>query len=96
MTTVPFEPLSKLTAEKNLAAFIEHARNELAVFGTDLDFDSDEWDITAHRLADGERRAKQGRIRLFFAKKRKDGGQPLSGRVLDFAKAYVRSEVAHL
>jgi len=94
MTAIDFEPLSKVSAEKNLAAYIAYARNEVAAFGSDLAFDSDCWDVTAHCLAAGERRASQGKIRLYFSRKQKDGGEPLSVRVRTFAKAYVRSEVA--
>ncbi len=49
MTSIPFEPLSKLTAEKNLAAFIVRARIDLVAYGTDLDFESNCWDVTAQR-----------------------------------------------
>lgn len=94
MTSIPFEPLSKLTAEKNLAAFIVRARTDLVAYGTDLDFESNCWDVTAQQLANGDRSTKQGKIRLFFSKKLKDGGEPMSDRVRSFAKAYVRSETA--
>ncbi|MCG7400579.1 integrase [Caballeronia zhejiangensis] len=96
MTAHVFEPLSKASAEQNLAAYIAHARNEVVAFGVDLDFGLDCWDVTAHCRSSGERRANHGTIRLYFSRKQKDGGQPLSDRVRDFAKAYVRSEVACL
>ena len=96
MTSIFIEPLSKLTAEKNLAAFIVRARTDLVAYGANLDFESNCWDITAQRLADGDRSAKRGKIRLFFSKKLKDGGEPMSDRVRSFAKAYVRSEMVRL
>jgi hypothetical protein len=41
-----FRPRAELDAAKNLAAFIEMCRTQLTVFGADLDFDADVWDIT--------------------------------------------------
>ena len=93
---IPFAPLSKINAEENLAAYIAHARTEIAAFGPDLDFEENVWDITAHCLALGHRGTRQGRIRLYFTQRLDEGGAPLSQVVLTFAKAYIRCEVAHL
>ena len=43
---VMFQPKRELDAEANLANFVSLARDQLTVFGSDLDFDSDEWDVT--------------------------------------------------
>lgn len=90
----PFDPLAKISAEENLAAYIKYSRNEVTAMGKDLDFDADVWDITEYCVARGERRAHQSRRLLYFRKRIKDGGAPLSKGVGGFAKAYVRSEVA--
>ena len=42
---VLFRPGKGLRAEANLAAFIRYARDDLAVFGADLDWDSPRWEL---------------------------------------------------
>ena len=64
MTTVTrLKPRALRDAQAKLDAFIANARNELTAFGKDLEFDSDCWDVTEHYLAQGDRRAKQARVR---------------------------------
>lgn len=92
----PLKPKALRAAQANLDAFIARARSGLTAFGADLDFDADCWDVTDHCLARGDRRAKQSRTRLYFAEVAGVGGQTLSPGVRLLAKAYVRSEVAHL
>lgn len=41
-----FNPKAEIDAEENVSAFIELCRSQLTIFGADLDFESDEWDIT--------------------------------------------------
>lgn len=93
---IPFKPKALRAAQANLDAFVAHARDELAAFGADLIFDSDCWDVTAYCLARGDRRTTQSRVRLLFAELPGVGGRTLSPKVRALAKAYVRSEVAHL
>lgn len=45
---VLFKPRRELSAEKNLAAFVSFCRDELTIFGTDLDFENMSWDITKY------------------------------------------------
>lgn len=97
MTTMTLlKPKALRAAQANLDAYITRARTELTAFGSDLDFGADCWDITDYCLARGDRRAKQSRTRLYFAEVTGAGGRTLSPGVQLFAKAYVRSEVAHL
>lgn len=96
IATTPLKPKALRAAQANLDTYITRARTELTAFGSDLDFDSDCWDVTAYCLARGDRRAKQWRARLYFAEVAGTGGRTLSRRVQAFARAYVRSEVAHL
>lgn len=41
-----FRPKAELDAAANLAGFVASCRNELTVFGEDLPFDMDVWDVT--------------------------------------------------
>jgi hypothetical protein len=41
-----FRPKAEIDAEDNVAAFIELCREKLTIFGADLDFESDSWDVT--------------------------------------------------
>jgi hypothetical protein len=91
---IPLVPRAKADAEGNLASFIDRARNELTVFGEDLDFDADRWDLTAYYLSQGDRAAKTAAIWLNFTQRQKDGGHPFSSPVRDFAKAFVRTALA--
>ena len=45
---VLFVPKAEKGAQENLKQFIGLCRNELTAYGRDLDFDVDEWDISAH------------------------------------------------
>lgn len=93
---IPFSPQSRIDANNNAIDFIARARNELTAFGAELDFDSDCWDITAHSLKKGDRRARMGRMRLNFGVVPDEPGLHRSAALRTFAKAYVRSQVAHL
>jgi hypothetical protein len=91
-----FKLRSRIDADAKVEAFILNARNGLAAFGADIDFDSDCWDITSHSFAKGDRRVRAGRVHLFFDKvpDGKRAGPAYNLRM--FAKAYVRSQTAHL
>jgi hypothetical protein len=41
-----FQPRAELDAVQNLRGFIDSCRNELTVFGANLPFDENVWDIT--------------------------------------------------
>ena len=56
-----FKPQAELDAESNLKGFIDLCRNKLTVFGSDLSFDENVWDITSYIALKGERKK---RIRL--------------------------------
>ena len=43
---IHFRPRHELDAEANLLGFIQVAKEELSIFGADLDFDSNIWDVT--------------------------------------------------
>jgi hypothetical protein len=83
-----FVPGANLTATKNLVAFIEHARSELQVFGADLDFSSNEWNITGAIV----HKAQYDEVRLLFnnLQSTKKNKVPMQEPFLSFAKAYMR------
>lgn len=86
---IPFIPSQNVEAAENVTAFIKMCRNELTVFGSDLDFDSNVWDITSYV----EIRGKTHRHRLIFNnydRSKKMTGAPMAEPFLSFAKAYMR------
>lgn len=87
---VHFRPLHGRDAARNLVDFVHMARDQLSVFGGELDFDSDVWDVTEWLNLKSKGRQ---RLRVYFTSWREDA----SGRSLTlhdefrpFAKAYLR------
>lgn len=83
-----FSPVADVAAKQNLAAFVEHARTKLQVFGADLDFNKNEWNVSiavAHK-------AQYDEIRLLFTTQEstKANKVPMEEPFLSFAKAYMR------
>ena len=90
---IRFKPRATLEAEKNLRRFIDLCRDELTVFGADLAFDENVWDISDFVHVKG----KAGRRRLVFSimpPGRLDEGVAFEEPYLSFAKAYMRHEFA--
>jgi hypothetical protein len=90
---IRFKPRAALEAEKNLRRFIELCRDELNVFGADLSFDANVWDISDFVPLKG----KPGRRRLVFSSTPPGRcGQAVAFQepYLSFAKAYMRHEFA--
>lgn len=86
---VHFTPWSKLGAEVNLQAFIALCRDNLTIFGSDLKFEDDIWDITKFIQIKGQ----SHKINVIFSlwddvKKRHPRSMPEP--FLSFAKAYLR------
>ncbi|RTL53144.1 MAG: integrase [Rhodocyclaceae bacterium] len=74
---LPFKSKTKLSAERNLNNFIEHCREELTVFGDDLDWDNFKW-------------AGVGGFTKLGTGKGGKGGTPMDAPFIDFAKASLR------
>ncbi len=85
-----FKPKAELDASENLRGFINSCRNELTVFGSDLPFDENVWDITdsidlkghgnkRHRLVFSNLETVNNKVPVSMA-------EPF----LSFAKAYFR------
>ncbi len=89
---VLFQPGKGLRAEANLAAFIRYAREDLTVFGADLDWGSPKWELRGVARVSG--RPETPRVAwghpLKKSPKSIDDYAPLDGRNVDFFKAYLR------
>jgi hypothetical protein len=90
---IRFKPRAALEAETNLRRFIDLCRNQLTVFGADLAFDENVWDVSEFVHVKG----KAGRRRLVFSimpPGRSGQGVAFQEPYLSFAKAYMRHEFA--
>lgn len=87
-----FRPKPALDAEARLAGFIRHAREDLAVFGADLDWDAPRWVLRGVARVSG--RDKPVRVNwghpLTRGRRSVDDYAPLDARNVDFFKAYLR------
>ena len=87
-----FRPKPALDAEARVAGFIRHARDDLAVFGADLDWDAPRW--TLHGVARVSGRDKPIRVNWGHPLKKVcrslDDYAPLGARNVNFFKAYLR------
>jgi hypothetical protein len=91
--TIYFSSSQELSTEQNLNNFIEMAKNELTIFGSDLEFDDNIWEITKHIA--GKQNTKNSLIFSNFKysqnnKKEKNSIIPMREPFLSFAKAYIR------
>lgn len=83
---IVFKPKAELDAEANVTAFIQLCRSQLTIFGADLDFESDAWDLTA---ALALRARGKGRQRATFIKLDR-ADEPMAEPFRSFSKAYFR------
>ena len=87
-----FRPKPALDAEARLAGFIRHAREDLAVFGSDLDWEAPRWVLRGVATVSG--RDKPVRVNwghpLTRGRRSVDDYAPLDARNVDFFKAYLR------
>ncbi|SAK98384.1 hypothetical protein AWB76_07521 [Caballeronia temeraria] len=88
-------PRLKADAERNLADYILHARERSTVFGRDLDFDQCVWDVTDDYSRRGHRNSKHGSVTISFRQRLQDGRRPFCDQLGEFARAYMRVEVAN-
>ena len=90
---VLFRPGEGLRADANLAAFIRYARDDLAVFGADLDWDSPRWELHGVARVSGRTgdpiRVNWGHP-LKNSPKSVEDYTPLHASSVDFFKAYLR------
>ena len=87
---IHFIPRAELDAIENLNGFIEGCRDQLTVLGADLDWNSNDWDVTEYL----PRRGRNGRLAFAFTNFETAGQRgetvPMAQPFLDFAKAYMR------
>jgi hypothetical protein len=85
-----FKPRAELDAECNMQGFIALCRNELTVFGSDLPFDSNTWDITDYIGIKGHGNVRHGIV--FSTLKTVNDRFPtaMPEKFLIFAKSYMR------
>lgn len=84
-----FKPRPDLSRSENLNGFIVSARSDLQVFGADLNFDDNVWDVTDY-LDIKARGNKRTRINFFAFSDDNKAQVPLREPFLSFAKAYCR------
>jgi hypothetical protein len=86
---VLFKPRRELSAEQNLAAFVSICRDELTIFGTDLEFDKMSWDITKYLNLKGKTNAVRAVFSSWQTANEKKPA-PLPEPYGAFAKSYFR------
>lgn len=88
-----FRPTEALDAETRLAEFIRHARDDLTVFGAELDWDAPRWELRGVARVSG---CSKTAIRVNWRHPLKkvptsiEHYAPLDARNVDFFKAYLR------
>lgn len=85
-----FRPKQELDATGNLAGFVESCRNELTVFGPNLPFDENVWDVSRSISLKGH---GNKRTRIVFSNLGTINAVtplPMAEPFLGFAKAYIR------
>jgi hypothetical protein len=83
---IVFKPKAEIDAEANVSAFIELCRGQLTIFGVDLDFDSDAWDVTEALALRARGNARQ---RARFTKL-SSNSEWMAEPFRSFSKAYFR------
>lgn len=87
---VHFKSRADLAAAQNLAEFVRLCRDDLDVFGADLPFDSNVWDISDHIESKGRTKAVRVVFSSLAAAKLSKATPTMSENFLPFAKAYFR------
>lgn len=87
---IQFVPKAGSEAGANVRDFIAKCRDELTIFGDDLDWDADVWDVTS----EVEQRGRSGRLAFswtnFDTSKTNTSAPVMVQPYLDFARAYMR------
>jgi len=83
---IVFKPKAEIDAEANVEAFIELSRSQLTIFGADLDFECDAWDVTEALALRARGKARQ---RAMFTQLDRDD-EPIAEPFRSFSKSYFR------
>lgn len=87
---VIFTPLAQLDAQNNLNNFIEMSRNNLTIFGKDLKFTDNVWDVTAYIELKGHGNKRLRLVFSDFQTTNDKNWKAMSEPFLSFAKSYIR------
>jgi hypothetical protein len=89
---IPFTPRHELDAKRNMREFINHCRTRLDLYGADLAWDDNEWDVTERHRPKG---SFSKRLNLIFGALGSNRYRkvPMHEDYVDFAKAYLRHEL---
>lgn len=85
-----FKPRAELDAEFNLQGFIDLCRYKLTVFGSDLRFDDDTWDITDYIAIKGHGNVRHRIVFSTLKSVNERFPTPMPEKFLIFAKSYMR------
>lgn len=92
---IHFSSKKELDASQNISEFINQCRNELTAFGSELAFDQNTWDLTAHIHLPGKTKKVNAIFSCFDAARMNNSCPAMSQEFLPFAKAYFRYMHAH-
>lgn len=85
-----FQPKAEIDAEENLQGFIDLCRDELTVFGDDLPFDENVWDISDSINLKGHGNKRHRLVFSNFETVDDNSPTPMAEPFLSFSKAYFR------
>lgn len=85
-----FRPKAELDAAGNLAGFVESCRNDLTVFGADLPFDENVWDVSSSISLKGHGNKRIRMVFSSFGTVNATSPSPMTEPFLGFAKAFMR------
>lgn len=85
-----FRPRAELDSADNLAGFVDSCRNDLTVFGADLLFDENVWDVTEALSLKGFGNKRDRLVFSTLASVSESPFKPMQDPFLSFAKAYLR------
>lgn len=85
-----FRPKAELDVAGNLAGFVESCRNDLTVFGADLPFDENVWDVSSSISLKGHGNKRIRMVFSSFGTVNATNPLPMTEPFLGFAKAFMR------
>jgi hypothetical protein len=85
-----FQSKAELSAEYNVAGFEQFCRTNLILFGADLPFDNDSWDITSEYPVKGSKKKSRAIFSSYEAARIRRDMPTISPGYKGFAKSYFR------
>ncbi len=87
---IVFSPKAELDAAENLRGFVDSCKKDLTVFGPELPFDENVWDITEFLHLKGHGNKRHRLVFSTMSTVNDANPEPMSEPFLSFAKAYLR------